>query len=189
MFRITGFIIGSALAVASIFMVFGVPQLNLDSDADNQARFEAAIEKIREKPETQNPATEATPADNPPAQEQPQVASESLPEIADATEPAFDTSVPLETVAASDIANSVDMGILGNEINEMYWHNIWNPFHSEIAARGFVRQLEKVTGLDYRVTKVDIGVYQVGFAYVDESDRVANLSRISAATGLDLPGS
>jgi hypothetical protein len=73
--------------------------------------------------------------------------------------------------------------------SEQHWHTFWNPFRSEIAARGFVSQLERVTGLDYRVIKVRTGVYEVAFAYESDVERQARLSQIQAATGLDLPGS
>jgi hypothetical protein len=71
----------------------------------------------------------------------------------------------------------------------LQWYSFWNPFRSEIAARGFVTQLEKVTGLDYRVVKVKTGVYEVAFAYDNDVERRTKLSQISAATGLDLPDS
>ena len=70
-----------------------------------------------------------------------------------------------------------------------HWYSFWNPFRSEIAASGFVSQLERVTGIDYRVVKVDTGVYEVAFAYSDDAERRIKLSQISAATGLDLPDS
>ena len=72
---------------------------------------------------------------------------------------------------------------------EPNWYSFWNPFRSEIAANGFVSQLERVTGIDYRVVRVKSGVYEVAFAYHDDSERSAKLSRISAATGLELPDS
>ncbi len=71
--------------------------------------------------------------------------------------------------------------------DELQWSSFWNPFRSEIAARGFVNQLEKVTGLDYRVVKVRTGVYEVAFAFDSDVERQTKLSQISAATGLDLP--
>ncbi|HSM29059.1 MAG TPA: hypothetical protein VK854_00030, partial [Woeseiaceae bacterium] len=69
------------------------------------------------------------------------------------------------------------------------WYAFWSPFRSEVAANGFVDQLQRVTGLDYRVVKVKPGVYEVAFAYEDDQDITANLSQISAATGLQLPES
>ena len=70
----------------------------------------------------------------------------------------------------------------------MHWYSFWSPFRSEIAAQGFVEQLQSVTGLDYRVVKVRTGIYEVAFAYDDDDEITANLSQISAATGLDLQG-
>jgi hypothetical protein len=69
---------------------------------------------------------------------------------------------------------------------EMRWYSFWNPFRSEIAAKGFVSQLEEVTGLDYRIVKVKAGVYEVAFAYIDDTERTNKLEQISTATGLDL---
>ena len=67
------------------------------------------------------------------------------------------------------------------------WYAFWSPFRSEIAASGFVDQLQRVTGLDYRVVKVKPGVYEVAFAYADDDEITINLSQITAATGLQLP--
>jgi hypothetical protein len=69
------------------------------------------------------------------------------------------------------------------------WHAFWSPFGSRIAADGFVRRLEALTGFDYRVVKVENGVYEVAFAYADETERDTMLSTIAAATGLELPDS
>ena len=73
--------------------------------------------------------------------------------------------------------------------NDLRWHSFWNPFRSEIAANGFVGQLEKVTGLDYRVVKIKTGVYEVTFAYENDTERRTKLTQIASATGLELPES
>ena len=72
---------------------------------------------------------------------------------------------------------------------DLKWHAFWNPFRSRIAAEGFVGQLEKVTGLDYRVIKIETGVYEVAFGYEDDAEREDKMSLIASATGLDLPKS
>ena len=74
------------------------------------------------------------------------------------------------------------------EIIQENWYAFWSPFRSEIAANGFVEQLQRTTGLDYRVVKQKPGVYEVAFAYDDEVDIQAKLDTISAATGLEMPG-
>jgi len=177
MFRILGFIVGSAISIAGILLVLGVPEFHLSTFEADQARFDAALEKVRKK----QPAVEQT-AEEPVekvAEEAIDLPSESLPLIT--TLPPL--SNPEDQAAdAAMLAEAVDVFIA-----ERHWHEFWNPFRSEIAARGFITRLEKVTGLDYRVVKVKAGVYQVGFAYLNNDERRTKISRISAATGLDLP--
>lgn len=69
----------------------------------------------------------------------------------------------------------------------LQWHSFWSPFGSQIAANGFVSRLESLTGFDYRVVKVRTGIYDVSFAYTDESERLDKLSIIASVAGLDLP--
>ena len=74
------------------------------------------------------------------------------------------------------------------ESTEHNWYAFWSPFRSEIAADGFVSELQRTTGLDYRVVKLKPGIYEVAFAYTDDADIREKLTRISAATGLDMSG-
>lgn len=67
------------------------------------------------------------------------------------------------------------------------WQSIWNPFRSQIAANGFAARLSAVTDIDYRVVRLKPGIYQVAFAYADDSERAAKLAQIQGSTGLDLP--
>jgi len=69
----------------------------------------------------------------------------------------------------------------------LQWHSFWSPFGSQIAANGFVSRLESLTGFDYRVVKVRTGIYDVAFAYTDESERLDKLSTIASVAGLELP--
>lgn len=71
---------------------------------------------------------------------------------------------------------------------ERQWYAFWSPFRSELAADGFVSQLQRTTGLDYRVVKLKPGVYEVAFAYFDDNDIQDKLTQISTATGLELTG-
>jgi len=68
-----------------------------------------------------------------------------------------------------------------------YWYAFWSPFRSELAANGFVSQLQRTTGMDYRVVRLKPGVYEVAFLYAGEDDIETKLVAISAATGLDMP--
>ena len=147
MFRITGFVVGSALAITAMLVVLGMPQLP-SSKPDSEP--ELVPEPIALQPL-------AAPEDT-----QVQPAPELAPQIV----------VPVEPIAA-----------------ESRWHSFWSPFHSQIAANGFIGQLEAVTGYDYRVVKIETGVYEVTFSYVDEAERRDKLSVIASATGLELPDS
>jgi hypothetical protein len=174
MFRILGFISGSAISIVGILLVLGVPEFNMSSFETDQARFDAALEKIREK----RPAVE-------------EIFEELVEnETAVETEPVAEKlAESAAEIVAEDPLDSIEIPADPQDIFNagQQWHEFWNPFRSEIAARGFVSQLEKVTGLDYRINKVKAGVYQVGFGYTSDDERRSKISLISAATGLDLP--
>ena len=87
--------------------------------------------------------------------------------------------IPEQTVVAAAIDTPAD--------DPSQWHSFWNPFRSEIAANGFASRLRSVTGIDYRVVRLEPGSYQVAFAYVDDAERRLKISQIESATGLDLP--
>jgi hypothetical protein len=96
-----------------------------------------------------------------------------------------------ETPAAGPVATVPEPEAAIDEIAEpleQHWYAFWSPFRSKIAADGFVSQLQRTTGLDYRVVKLKPGVYEVAFAYSDDSDIEHKLTQISSATGLDLSG-
>lgn len=184
MFRLLGFLIGSLTSIFIILLIIGMPTLHLDDRQEDQRRYDAAIDKLREKQQeiesvtgqlTEDVARVARTMVEDPGNVEPTVYSEaaarqSTPAVADAV--AIQPAPPVSPI-----------------VNEPGWYSFWNPFRSEIAAKGFVSQLERVTGIDYRVVKVKSGVYEVAFAYHDESERSTKLSQIAAATGLELPGS
>jgi len=183
MFRLLGFLIGSLTSVLVILLIVGMPKIQLSDAEISQERYDAAIEKLRAKQleietvtgrltedvarvaENLDQDVEEFPVEfNPPANAPPLFAEEEL-----------NPPVVIDEVSAF--------------AEELSWYSFWNPFRSEIAANGFVSQLEKVTGIDYRVVKVETGVYEVAFAYLDDAERKAKLEQISLATGLDLPDS
>jgi low affinity Fe/Cu permease len=49
MFRLLGFLIGSVAAMTIILLVLGVPEFHLTDPAIDQQRFDAAVEKLKEK--------------------------------------------------------------------------------------------------------------------------------------------
>ena len=163
MIRLLGAITGSALALAALLVLVGVPQFKAEPND--------IVHSVVTLPLRVEPVEEIIEA---PAVVEEQVAVEAEPE-------------------ATDIVNTPVAAEVGTEAaalvpDTQQWYAFWSPFRSEIAAAGFVAQLQRVTGLDYRVVKIKPGVYEVAFAYADDTDIPINLSQISAATGLDMPG-
>lgn len=181
MFRILGFLIGSASSIVIILLVMGMPEFHARDAVSDQQRFDDAVEKLIAKKQVESTVPEDV-ATNPPV-DQPFGQPQHETEIAELPVADTDFDVP------ADFDESPEKPAEPALLNEMQWYSFWNPFRSEIAANGFVAQLERVTGIDYRVVKIEPGVYEVAFAYDDDAERHAKLSQISAATGLDLPGS
>ena len=159
MIRLLGAITGSALALAALLVLVGVPRFKAEPKDTERAvvtlplRSEPVIEEVLV------------------AETETETETETEPPVLAATEP----EVEPETVEAL-------------QPDSQQWYAFWSPFRSEIAASGFVTQLQRVTGLDYRVVKIKAGVYEVAFSYSQDEDIPVNLSQISAATGLDVPG-
>lgn len=167
MFRLLGFLIGSATAITVILLLLGIPDFHLTDRGIDQQRFDAVVEQLKNK-----------------QREVADVAEVLVDEVAGMADDVQDNIEIVTEKLVPDIAD--DQLVIQTELQ---WYSFWNPFRSEIAARGFVSRLEKVTGLDYRVVKIKIGVYEVAFAYVDDMERRTKLMQIAAATGLELPDS
>jgi hypothetical protein len=171
MMRLMGVLVGSALAVIALVVFVGKPEFTTTTSVTEEPVITLPI-----RPEVVA-ESEQTLAPPPPALvEKTDQASDEVPEDSDGipgdeidNPPVIEEPEPLETM--------------------QQWYAFWSPFRSEIAATGFVDQLQRVTGLDYRVVKIKPGVYEVAFAYQSDDEITANLSQISAATGLNLPES
>lgn len=202
MIRILGFLVGSAASIGMMLLLLGVPELNLSrplvDDAASAsvaqtieavtADLEAvAIEMFGEVSQLVDDLPTADPTADPPAEQQAASNNEDVTLSSEELTPGISqnnsqiASFPAEPGSATAIDDAAE--------NDLRWHSFWNPFRSAIAANGFVGQLEKVTGLDYRVVKIKTGLYEVTFAYENESERRTKLSQIASATGLDLPDS
>ncbi len=177
MMRLMGILTGSAVAVGLLILAVGVPELNTGRD-DDDARFdrvipEASVQIVEAdaiadiEPDIEQGILDVEPAEAPP----PDMSTSAVPESTSDTAP-----LPLDSEAAPMPAA------------ERRWYAFWSPFRSQIAADGFVAQLQRTTGLDYRVIKLEPGVYEVAFAYADDTDIQDKLLQISTATGLDLSG-
>lgn len=163
MIRLLGFLLGSAIAVGAILLLLGVPNLR-GSDPEIVNTIVADL-----KPAPDSPAVEPPPG---------------LPQEQTAPEP-IDTREPIQVPETIDESDA-EISPLPEDTK---FYSFWNPFRSEIAANGFVSQLEEVTGFDYRVVKIATGVYEVTFPYADEIERHSKLAQIASATGLELPDS
>ena len=192
MFRLLGFLIGSATAILIILLVLGIPDFHLADAGVHQQRFNAAVEKLKEKQQEVAEVTGEIVDDVVAAVEDVQ---DNIKSVTEKTLPLPSAQLneenpPGQDADAQPLPKAPDLAYDYLAIrDELQWYSFWNPFRSEIAARGFVTQLEKVTGLDYRVVKVKTGVYEVAFAFNNDTERRTKLSQISAATGLDLPDS
>jgi hypothetical protein len=196
MIRLIGFLVGSAVSIGMLLLILGIPDITLSREVIEQIDFDdvieqidldsvpAAVEAIKANIEAigNNMADEISEiVERMETEEAPteQVVKMETEEPAPPLPPPLQDELVVETVSAPD-------PIIENDLR---WYSFWNPFRSEIAANGFVTQLEKVTGLDYRVVKIKAGVYEVTFAYQNDTERRTKLSQISSATGLDLPDS
>ncbi len=166
--RLLGFLIGSAASLGVILLVLGVPDINLSQPSIEAETTESTVQIVEE------------------------LAAEPMvivAELIDETAIEITDEIALENT--KEISEEV-IDELASELpaeKDLKWHAFWNPFRSRIAAEGFVGQLEKVTGIDYRVIKIDIGVYEVAFTYEDDVELRDKMSLIASATGLDLPQS
>lgn len=170
-------------------MLVGKPEFRFGSTAADTARYDVAIQQLREKqpvpalPDTASEdvvATDQPERDDTPTDVAPPLASQQ----AGRDQPSPDRPTELEPSVDDSALHADDAG--PGTAAEPDWYTFWNPFRSEVAAAGFVRRLESVTGLDYRIDKVRAGVYEVAFAYGDDTELETKLAHISAATGLDL---
>jgi hypothetical protein len=184
MMRLLGVLVGSALAVGALVVFIGIPEFTTEESV--------AANTIITLPMRPTPRSE-TLAENPPetlpapGPEPPPVAETVAngPDPAVAAEPQTQDPPSQPESPPEEVADGPGPSQAMEQPQQ--WYAFWSPFRSEIAAAGFVDQLQRVTGLDYRVVKVKPGVYEVAFAYADDDEITVNLSQITAATGLQLP--
>ena len=169
--RFIGVLVGSALAVAALVVFIGIPEFTTESTV-----AEPTVITLPMRSET-------------PAPESPIAELQSYEPAAAAAETPVEPFAAPEALADDPLEDTSDEAPAATTPAPLQWYAFWSPFRSEVAAIGFVDQLQRVTGLDYRVVKVKPGVYEVAFAYEDDQEITANLSQISAATGLQLPES
>jgi len=195
MFRFLGFLIGSALSIGALFLFLGLPKLTALSQPEVLEQLEPISQHATEvKEEVVELAEEVANEIRAAIEKLPPVMNEFAREDAlDVQETEEPTKVPGTALMANESEEAEITSKLASTVTleeavpgTMQWQSFWNPFRSEIAANGFVAQLERVTGLDYRVVRVKPGHYEVAFAYLNDAERRPKLSQIEAATGLEL---
>ena len=179
MVRLIGILTGSALAIAVLIVTLGVPELTPPMDQAPDTTVTAVHDgpPIHREPE---PLAAVDPEPPPPVEAAPEPLAPTDPEP---DVPANETAIP----APAD-SNPVIPADPGTAAPQQNWYAFWSPFRSRIAAEGFIAELQRTTGLDYRVVKLKPGVYEVAFAYASDADIQDRLTQISAATGLDMSG-
>jgi hypothetical protein len=158
MARIIGILCGSAISVSFLILALGIPEFMPEPDPVIES------EQIPESPKTIESAVEVI----------------AEPAVEAIREPVIDAVV--EPAAEMAVENQAPP-----QAPAEHWYAFWSPFRSELAANGFVSQLQRTTGMDYRVVRLKPGVYEVAFAYEVENDIETKLAAISAATGLEMP--
>lgn len=178
MLRLIGIITGAALAIAFLIITLGVPEFG---EPDAAIDPESVLEPV--------PQPEPLPLTEPATETAVETAPESAPEPE--TKPTEEAAPEpdYEALVEQIFAPNPEPDSVPKPVTNENWYAFWSPFRSELAANGFVAKLQESTGIDYRVVKVETGVYEVAFAYLDDEDIQDKLARISAATGLDMSDS
>jgi len=179
MVRIVGILCGSALSISLLIIALGMPELLPSPTEDPEIAFEPVL--ASESSEVLETITDASEIENGPI-------PEATPEPALVVEASVEAS--LESADDPVNENILEMTVAVEpppRQSTEHWYAFWSPFSSELAANGFVSQLQRTTGMDYRVVRLKPGVYEVAFAYAAETDIETKLAAISAATGLEMP--
>jgi len=182
MIRLIGILTGSALAVAAIVITLGLPQLTATEDVPAQAPPVAASSEVP-TPVAAEPEVIPRPAATPSTDVDIAASSDAALPAASVAEVVTEAAAETEAEMAAEPAVTTPAASPSQN-----WYAFWSPFRSELAADGFIAELQRTTGLDYRVVKLKPGVYEVAFAYSDPPDRDTKLDTIAAATGLDMSG-
>ena len=160
MMRIVGILCGSAISVSVLIIALGVPEFTPQPKTTPEV-----VANSVGQPEP-DPVIETIRITESPTTVEPAVEAYKDPVIEPMTEMAVESPPP--------------------QPQTEHWYAFWSPFRSELAANGFVSQLQRTTSMDYRVVRLKPGLYEVAFLYEGEDDIETKLVAISAATGLEM---
>lgn len=169
MVRIVGILCGSAIAVSVLIIALGLPEFTL------QPKTMPAVVAIGVGQPEPGPAMEADRISESPTTVEPSVETVAETAVEAYKEPVIEPTTGMAVESARQ------------QPQTEHWYAFWSPFRSELAANGFVSQLQRTTGMDYRVVRLKPGVYEVAFLYEGEDEIETKLVAISAATGLEMP--
>jgi hypothetical protein len=208
MLRLIGFFFGIAMALVLLATVVDAPTRER-AGALVQRSFRGLLEGVApmEAERGAGPATRDAAIEQgrqPGRVEPPVVADPPLrfaapaswpePPIAEAPMPAADTAsgrVASTPVTEPPIALPQGESPALKEVSDPLerqpgWQPLWQAFRSELSAKGFAGQLQRLTGQRYRVRRTSPWAYQVELAYDDARQRDAVLQEIARKTGLGL---
>ena len=196
--RFLGIMIGSAATLGTMLLLLGTPEFHGDRPADarssaDQRDLAPAHSSMTDAPhptmhdERSENVVTVTNIEEAPETELQSPPSQAVVSTAEAVEAPAPLTPEMPASEGSSTAASRSAGAAPLGGVEANWHSFWNPFRSEIAANGFATRLTRVTGIDYRVVRLEPGTYQVAFAYADDDERRSKISQIEQATGLELP--
>ncbi len=175
MLRLMGFVFGSLVALLGLLLFTDLPALAPHRQTVEQG-VSMLLDRLKSAPGSRiSPVATSPPAAKSEPQPPPTAPAPRQPEADDGvtrTGPA--ASTPAEPAPARP----------QQPAPQPRWHVFWQPFRSEFSATGFAQRLEQATGMDFRVSRVGPGRYEVAFAYLDEEQRQSRLAQIATATGL-----
>ena len=184
MIRIVGILCGSAIAIAFLIIAVGIPEFPPPDEVAEDA-VQESFDVVEVPPEAV--AIESVTQAAPPADAEMPIAELEMP-VETIPEPIPEPiPVPIPVPVHETFAETAARAAAMSEPLAEIWFAFWSPFHSKIAANGFIAQLQRETGMDYRVVKIKPGVYEVAFAYEGQDDIETKLATISRATGLEMP--
>jgi hypothetical protein len=165
MARLTGFLLGAALALAAL--------LALVDASDREAlveRFAPPGDHVRPGQDVGTAATAPAAADGP----------EPTP-VPDTLRPAAGGAPP-----QADAGSVKPEDRPGPHAAPVRWQPVWHGFSSELSARGFADRLRRLGDGDFRVRRTAAWRYQVELAFREAHERDRALAALRAATGLPL---
>ncbi|MEL0064871.1 MAG: hypothetical protein VXA40_08630 [Gammaproteobacteria bacterium] len=144
----------------------------------NAAKWTAA-QLTQVLPHTEMPAETA--AQNPgPAVSTPNAVTETEPETNSALSPEPDQSQMPTSAAAGQVSLQTEPVAVGRAPR---FQVAWTRFRSEASARGFASRLGEALDMAFETVRVGPGNYEVGFYFIDETQRDEALTALEAFTG------